>query len=486
MSQPGLIVFDEDALLFRLHEGLEESRKSVVFVIGAPVTATNGEVKGVADVNGVVEIIRSRFATKPRQLAALDLALSSSENHYQTAFDFISGRLGQDAANKIVKRAVAQALKPPSKGDWDNTIGSLDPDQLKELDNNVDAWSLPPAVDALGQLASEFPERFGGLAITSNFDPLVEVAINKHRGHAWMTSLSTDGSLFQSSAKGCQVVHIHGFWHSTDTLHTSRQLLSTRQSLINDLLSILEDKIVVVIGYGGWPDVFTAAIRSAVSNANALPEILWAFHAAKPELNSYLSDTLGPGIARNRVMLYGGIDCHTFLPRLAQLWSEGLEWSNDEPSPSGQDDVPTMVATEAGRRRRLFRLSPLECDRPPNVQVWVGRENELRALEVSKARTVIICGIGGEGKSALASHYIGSLHDREGDFRHWDWRDCKEQSDRIRTQVIEIIVRFSDGRVSADDLSESDDGELAEVLVDQTSDAQAVLVFDNVDSYVDL
>ncbi len=49
-----------------------------------------------------------------------------------------------------------------------------------------------------------------------------------------------------------------------------------------------------------------------------------------------------------------------------------------------------------------------------------------------------------------------------------------------------MVVRFSGSTVTADDLAESDDSELVEILLDQTSDAKAVLIFDNVDSYVDL
>ncbi len=137
-------------------------------------------------------------------------------------------------------------------------------------------------------------------------------------------------------------------------------------------------------------------------------------------------------------------------------------------------------------KSRLFHLAPLDCDRPPNIDVWIGRDNELRALETSKAKVVIVCGLGGEGKSVLASYYIKNLAEADERYVRWDWRDCKEQSDRIRTQVIEMVVRFSGSTVTADDLAESDDSELVEILLDQTSDAKAVLIFDNVDSYVDL
>lgn len=480
MLDENISVFDKDALLYRLHEGLEDTNKDVVFVVGAPVTAPFDSKHGVADVNAVVELIRSEFITKPAQLEKLDSSLSSSNNAYQSAFDFLSGRVGQNAANKIIKRAVSQALIPSSSADWGATISNLSENQLQDLDRDNDAWHLSPAAASLGDLIANHPDRFGKIIITSNFDPLLEVAIRRNGGAAWYTSLSSDGSIFQSTALGCHVIHIHGYWHGTDTLHTHRQLVQQRPTLKNDLLTLLENKIVVVMAYGGWPDIFTGALGGIVTNDNLFPEILWTFFDENPNLSDYLYNTLKPGIDKNRITFYKGINCHEFLPELLSLW--------DKTSHSGVlgDTDPSTSAPQPLNRAKLFRLPPLECDRPPNIDVWVGRESELRSLETSKAKIVIICGMGGEGKSALASHYIHTLQEREGRYRFWDWRDCKEQSDRIRTQVVEIIVRFSRGTILADDLAEANDLELVELLIDYTQDAHAILVFDNVDSYVDL
>ncbi|KAA9015253.1 MULTISPECIES: NB-ARC domain-containing protein [Sphingobium] len=477
--------YDKEALLFRLHDDLQETGKPVVFVVGAPLTATHGGINGVADVSGVISLIKERFAGKSNQLEYLNKQISRSENQYQAAFDFIAGRSGQDAANKIVRRAVSQAMVDAPGVDWSKHVSGLSTEQLPALDDNIAGWNLPPAVHALGQLAAKHPEQFGKIILTSNFDPLIEVSIKSHGGSPWRTSLSSDGSLFQSKAHGCHVVHIHGYWYGGDTLHTSQQLLSNRPTLANDLLKLLEGSVVVVLAYGGWPDIFTKAIAGLVSNENLMPEVLWAFYDQEPSPSDYLQNMLGPGLIRNRVTLYSGIDAHTFLPELALLW-DGLE-SNSAIRQSDEASSENHAGkNNTSRRARLFRLSPLECDRPPNIDVWVGREDELRSLETSAAKVVLICGIGGEGKSALASHFIGRLEDGESPYRYWDWRDCKEQSDRIRTQIIEIIVRFSEGKVSHDDLLMSDDQELVEVFVDQTSDARAVLVLDNVDSYVDL
>jgi tetratricopeptide (TPR) repeat protein len=482
-----LILYEKDALLYRLHEGLEGSKKNVVFVVGAPLTAPHGSSEaGVADVAAVVELIRSEFVGKRGQLDKLDAQLATAPNRYQTAFDFLSPRAGQDAANRIIKRAVAGALRTSTIDSSSNVIGNLTEDQLHALDNDQNVWQLTPGVEALGALIARYPERFGQIIITSNFDPLIEVAIKRSSGSAWRTSLPVDGSINQSSANGCQVIHIHGYWHGHDTLHTNRQLIKSRPTLQNDLLTRLQDHIVVVLAYGGWQDIFTGALGGVVGNDNLFPEVLWALYGDAPQLSDHLMTQLRPGIDRNRVTFYKGIDCHEFLPELLDLWEGG--GSKDAGTSTHAPDTRPSEALAQGQKSKadLFRLAPLECDRPPNIEVWVGRESELRALETSHAKVVIVCGIGGEGKSALASHYVHTLIDREGGYRLWDWRDCKEQSDRIRTQLIEMIIRFSGGSISNDDLAQASDEELVEVFINQTSEASAVFVLDNVDSYVDL
>jgi tetratricopeptide (TPR) repeat protein len=483
MHENDLTFFDQEALLYRLHDGLENSEKDVVFVVGAPLTAPVDNERGVANVDGVVELIRSEFSSKKSHIEKLESELRTSKNSYQSAFEFLVGRAGQDAANRIVKRAVSRSLLPSNGVEWFDSIDKLADDQLQSFDTQPDAWHFSPAVNALGALITKYPDRFGKALITSNFDPLVELAILNNGGSAWRTALSVDGSLTQSKANGCQVVHIHGFWHGSDTLHTGRQLIQTRPTLQNDLLMLLQNKIVVVIAYGGWPDIFTGALSGVVSNDNLFPEVLWTFYDEHPNLNEHLRASLQPGLNRNRVTLYAGIDCHEFLPELLNLW----DGTPSQPCPKiNQTNSHAVTKNTKSSHAKLFKLAPLECDRPPATEVWVGRESELRALETSHAKVVIVCGLGGQGKSVLASHYIGSLGEMEGKYRLWDWRDCKEQSDRIRTQIIEIIVRFSNAGISAEDLLEADDDELIEVLIDHTHDANAILVFDNVDSYVDL
>ena len=241
----------------------------------------------------------------------------------------------------------------------------------------------------------------------------------------------------------------------------------------------------MVLAYGGWEDIFTGALAGLVKNSSLYPEVLWTFFDDAPSIPDHLINIISPGIQRNRLNLYAGIDCHTFLPKLRDKWLES--------TPSDEIRDPKVIQTTAlensgtaSKRAALFRLPSLECDRPPSIDIWVGRDDEIRSLETSPAKIVSICGFGGQGKSVLAAKYLELVSQGETQFDHWDWRDCKEQSDRMRTQIIDIIERISLKELTSSKISGVTDEELVEIFVDITSNASTVFVLDNVDHYVEL
>ena len=470
--------FDEDALLERLTNGAIASKREIVFVLGAPLTAPYGEEsRGVAGVSAVVDLIRKQFNSDQKQLLEFERQVRDTENCYQAAFQFLQGRRGQDIANRVIRQAVMGAYKGSDAASVVEKLADLKEDQLIHLDDNVEGWVLSPGVESLGRLLSSQGVPFGSLVITSNFDPLISVAVKRSGGAAWRTAIHTDGDFSQSKANGYQVLHIHGYWYGTDTLHTGNQLIQKRPFLQNSLLTYLADKTVVVLAYGGWRDVFTASIENIVGNSDSFPEILWAFHDAVPTISPHLKLVLTPGLARNCVTLYSNIDCHNFLPKLANFWQ-----SRTAPVQSRDSQSPAAVATHKPK----FKLKGLECDRPPNFDVWVGRELELRALETTNAKVVAICGIGGQGKSTLAAKFLHSVASGDTAFRFWDWRDCKEEGDRIRTQIISAIERILNAEDYENPLDKASDAELVDLFISISFDRAMVFVLDNVDYYVDL
>lgn len=123
---------------------------------------------------------------------------------------------------------------------------------------------------------------------------------------------------------------------------------------------------------------------------------------------------------------------------------------------------------------------------PPNINKWVGRSNELKSLSSKDFKVTFITGIGGQGKSALASYYIKHIVENDRLWELWDWRDCKEEDNRFHTMIISIIERITRGRIRSNQLINESINSLIEIVFEQLGSKKIVFVFDNIDKYIDL
>jgi hypothetical protein len=189
MAQP-FDFYDESALLDRLSKGLKRRSQPTVFLVGAPMSAPAFVgAPGVPGVDGVLDLIRGEFADDPVQLSALNEKLESEKaRRYQAAFQFLQGRRGQQAANEIVRRAVRSA-RSTVDGILDGSPLYSD-DECSQMELDTHGWVLGPGTEHLAKLATQYPDRFGKSILTTNFDPLIEVAIRKHGGHFFQDNLA--------------------------------------------------------------------------------------------------------------------------------------------------------------------------------------------------------------------------------------------------------------------------------------------------------
>ena len=476
--------YGEAALLDRLSRGLKKHSQEAIFLVGAPLSApVKSGAPGVPGVDGVIDLIRTEFDDDPAQLLTLNQALDSAGvKRYQVAFQFLQGHRGQQTANEIVRKAVVAARVPGS--------GFVTPggdEACRFLESDTQGWVLNPGTEHLGKLATSYPNRFGRSILTTNFDPLIEVAIRHAGGNHYRTILHSDGNLSQTEATGCHVIHLHGYWYGSDTLHTSRQLAQPRPRLRGSLSSLLRNKLVVVCGYGGWDDAFTEALMDMVRDDTAYPEIIWTFHPDSPTLAELLSLRLGPGIDRGRVTLYAGIDCNRLFPRLYDAW---LSLEPETPLPVISQSNPVRISATLSEQVKVRATQQMivegdDEDRPPLVEICVGREEELERLRDSKARIVFLTGVGGQGKSTLAAQYFAQCQSNHS-FSFYVWRDCKEESERFENQLASVIEKLSRGRISGEDLAKQSAGSVVEILMNFIKDLSVLFVFDNVDHYVNL
>jgi len=102
-------------------------------------------------------------------------------------------------------------------------------------------------------------------------------------------------------------------------------------------------------------------------------------------------------------------------------------------------DIPTTEVIGVDTTIKPSKKLKAECDIPPNIFHWVGRKKEIFEIDRDLQKVVFISGIGGQGKSGLASYYVKEVAPKKGYWEFWDWRDCQEKEHRIHTKIISII-----------------------------------------------
>lgn len=126
------------------------------------------------------------------------------------------------------------------------------------------------------------------------------------------------------------------------------------------------------------------------------------------------------------------------------------------------------------------------CDYPIELDEWVGRKKELENISSKNFNTVFITGLGGQGKSALASFYIKNIVEHDNSWEFWDWRDLKEEGNRLHTKIISIIERITNGEIPPSQIKDENLENLLEVFFHHLQKRRIVFVFDNIDNYIDL
>ena len=244
----------------------------------------------------------------------------------------------------------------------------------------------------------------------------------------------------------------------------------------------------MVCAYGGWDDAFTEALMEVVQDDSAYPEVIWTSYSPSPTLSDTLLERLAPGIDRGRITLYADIDCNTFFPELYEAWSS-LEPRSAPPAPTQSNPVRiTPALTEEILLRPASKVIVEGDDEncPPLIDIYAGRDQELKTITGSDNNVVFITGIGGQVKSTVAAKYYRECQSSSSRFSHFVWRDCKEEAERFEIQLASIIEGLSKGKMTGSDLAKQSTASIVEILMNLIGALEVLFVFDNVDHYIDI
>jgi SIR2-like domain len=268
---------------------------------------------------------------------------------------WVSGNEFDVVAQEAVLRACRSTI--PTRGRWQRVEAPLG----ERLEEDVDAWALPDGIAALGALLVEQPTFLASRVLTTNFDPLVEIAIRWAGGASTIVPLGPDGTDRPIDADApTHIYHLHGYWRPDQEsnrqrlLHDPDDLMERRPALAERVAALIGTSTVCVIGHSGWDGVLEAAVRR-VADAGRRMTVLWGAHGMSAsaadelagELNARLSEGLAPGL-RPVVEVFAGIDSNGVLLDLAGRLGVTVRLRNPAVRRVRHDDWERELISEPG------------------------------------------------------------------------------------------------------------------------------------------
>lgn len=304
-----------------IKELCRHSRKDQIWVVGSGLTVpvfkdcTEELVhRGVPGTIGMIDMLATELEQQGVTSAHAfreELERIKEEDDvapYQAAFRFAERRLNTRVLNSIVRSAVLQAYT----GDLSNSQRERIQDgELRDCNDilaHIDKWHLRPGIQSIGQIVSHTSIKH--TILTTNFDPLIEMAVRRAAGSPITMLMDSDDVLSYTQTELPRIAHLHGYWFGSGLLHTSAQLLKERLRLKVSIAGMLKGQDVFVFGYGGWRDVLREALREALAD-NPSTYVHWCFFEAREQIErdyEKLLHAFRHSIDGGRFLIYAGID----------------------------------------------------------------------------------------------------------------------------------------------------------------------------------
>ncbi|GGJ77005.1 hypothetical protein GCM10010123_03740 [Pilimelia anulata] len=242
---------------------------------------------------------------------------------YHAAFaNWISGNEFDVVAQAAVLHAYQPAVRAHSALATHGVWQRLDTRVGERLEADLDAWRVPEGVAALGRLLARRPAQFGNRLLTTNFDPLIEIAIRRAGGRASPLTLTDEGTAPTPllAADAVRIFHLHGYWRPArpaerrGMLHDPHRLRGAGPGQSAALARLLRGDTVCVIGYGGWDEAFLRALRQVGHRVT----VVWALYDPDPAAADAHRERLAATLAGHRPpLVFTGVDANSLFPALA-------------------------------------------------------------------------------------------------------------------------------------------------------------------------
>ncbi|WP_277977018.1 SIR2 family protein [Pantoea endophytica] len=288
--------------------------------------------------------------------------------------------------------------------------------------------------------------------ITTNFDKLIENNIPIKT----VITQTSDYNLSKIDIEEEYLLKIHGDISQADSCvifsEQFEELYNNKKLAEFQLQKIFSSNSVLFIGFS-FEDPFVSALFEYISQLyNGFGQRHFIISTEDKNINNLITIK---------------INNYSELPKLlAELVN-----FNSKSSDTLQNDS-TYISIDDG------------SDLPPVVGGWVGREKEIAQLNLDLFKVFFITGMGGEGKSALAAHFLSVAKDKN-DHLIYDWRDFKEEDQKFHHKISSMI-RIVSSNFNYDELIGLSDESLINIFFTRLKDKNAIFILDNIDSYIDL
>lgn len=294
-------------LKIRLQVLAAEADRRLVTVFGSGISSAV-----LPDVKELTELFRDQIP--PAALNRFDEVVGpilGTPLGYQNAAALLTRQVSEKAVMHAIRLAVLRASLDVSKEDVERTAANEA--KCREYAQSG-SWDIPEGYRRFARFFASLDGSVRGPIITTNFDPLIEVALREAGIGARaipvpVDSVPTPGQLVEDPQQ--PVLHIHGYWTDRATSNIHSRINADRPQLDRVLQKILRNSVVLVIGYSGWLDGFMKSLRSRILNDAELLEtdVLWASYDATPD-SFTTNDDLKSMVSAPGFNLYLGVDGH--------------------------------------------------------------------------------------------------------------------------------------------------------------------------------
>ena len=304
----------------------------VVLLLGSGFTAA-----AIPGVRGVLEIA-DRYAEGRNDDGALANALRQARTELGRAADIDVYRAYRrvftdwesiGAFDVIAQQAVLGAYTAPdpmesplaTHGLWQRVGLAMG----EAVENDRFSWQLPRGVQAAGHLLTQEAATFDHRVVTTNFDPLLEIAVREAGGRAVSLPLDAHGEYGMpvGAAGAVRVYHLHGFWRPTwnvegpPLLADPALLTGDGRELSEATARLIRGYTICVLGSSDWAGTLATAIRLVAARQQGHVRVLWGLRDADAdraaERSRWLSEVVGAPVT-----CLPGVESDRFFPLLAE------------------------------------------------------------------------------------------------------------------------------------------------------------------------